>query len=211
MPHWKSIESPRKRGRPLTYEEKWMVYYAFQSFERHKAENSVIVVEDPYAVTGSYVGVSRTTVANIVKSVRDSGRVPQFTSPGHRNQKTARSLFQQKQEFENVCVIGIVKEPYVTRNMLSHYSKRNFIWTFRIELCDAILLVWACVGHARHNRRDRDEKAVEFVNNDMIICMRYEQIGGCPLTSSITSSIWMNVSFITILVLNFHGFQMEIL
>jgi hypothetical protein len=47
MPHWKSVESPRKRGRPLTYEEKWMVYYAFESFERNKAEGSVIVIEDP--------------------------------------------------------------------------------------------------------------------------------------------------------------------
>ena len=39
----------------MTYEEKWMVYYAFQSFERHKADSSVIVVEDPYAVTSSYI------------------------------------------------------------------------------------------------------------------------------------------------------------
>ena len=46
MSHWKSQESPRKRGRPLTYEEKWMVYYAFKSFERNKADNSVIVDEN---------------------------------------------------------------------------------------------------------------------------------------------------------------------
>jgi hypothetical protein len=89
MPHWKSVESPRKRGRPLTYEEKWMVYYAFESFERNKAEGSVIVIEDPYAVTSSYIGVSRTTVANIVKSVRERGRVPQLRFPGNRNQMTA--------------------------------------------------------------------------------------------------------------------------
>lgn len=63
LPYWKSVESPRKRGRPLTYEEKWMVYYAFESFERNKSDGSVIVVEDPYAVTSSYTGVSRTTVA----------------------------------------------------------------------------------------------------------------------------------------------------
>ena len=40
MPYWKSVESPRKRGRPLTYEEKWMVYYAFKSFERNKLDKS---------------------------------------------------------------------------------------------------------------------------------------------------------------------------
>jgi hypothetical protein len=89
MPYWKSVESPRKRGRPLTYEEKWMVYYAFESFERNKADGSVIVVEDPYAVTSSYIGVARTTVANIVKSVRERGRVPPLRFPGHRHQMTA--------------------------------------------------------------------------------------------------------------------------
>jgi hypothetical protein len=77
MPHWQSGESPRKRGRPVTYEEKWMVDSAFESLERNKADGSIIVVEDPYAVTSSYTGVSRTTVANIVKSVRESGSVPQ--------------------------------------------------------------------------------------------------------------------------------------
>lgn len=92
MPHWKSIESPRKRGRPLRYEEQWMVFSAFKSFERHKADGSVIVVEDPYAVTRSYTEVSRTTVAHIVKSVRESGRVPSVKSPGNRNQKTAIPL-----------------------------------------------------------------------------------------------------------------------
>ncbi len=73
MPYWKSGTSPRKRGRPLTYEEKWMVYSAFESFERNKLDKSIIVVDDPYAVTSSYTGVARTTVANIVKSVRESG------------------------------------------------------------------------------------------------------------------------------------------
>ncbi len=145
MPHWKSIESPRKRGRPLTYEEKWMVYYAFQSFERHKAENSVIVVEDPYAVTGSYIGVSRTTVANIVKSVRDSGRVPQFTSPGHRNQKTAIPLSTEARIREFVfdrhregaiCnskhVVALLEEEFhldiQDRTMRRHLARMGFCW-----------------------------------------------------------------------------------
>ncbi len=70
MPYWKSGTSPRKRGRPLTYEEKWMVYSAFESFERNKLDKSILVVDDPYAVTSAYTGVARTTVANIVKSVR---------------------------------------------------------------------------------------------------------------------------------------------
>jgi len=73
----------------LTYEEKWMVYYAFESFERNKSDGSAIIVEDPYAITSSYTGVSRTTVSNIVKSVRENGRVPQLKLPGNRNQVTS--------------------------------------------------------------------------------------------------------------------------
>ena len=89
MPHWKAVESPRKRGRPLTYEEKWMVYHAFKCFQQNKTENREIIVEDPYRVTSNYTGVSRTSVANIVKSVRESGSVPKLTLPGNRYQPTA--------------------------------------------------------------------------------------------------------------------------
>src|SRR6266700_4938909 len=39
----------------------------------------------------------------------------------------------------------------------------------------------------------------------------YWKIKGYPLLNSISSFMWMKVSFITIMVPNFHGFQMEIL
>jgi transposase len=146
MPHWKSIESPRKRGRPLTYEEKWMVYYAFQSFERHKADSSVIVVEDPYAVTSSYIGVSRTTVAKIVKSVRESGRVPQFKSPGNRNQTTAiplsteariREFVFERHREGAICnskhIVALLKEEcnldIQDRTMRRHLARMGFCWS----------------------------------------------------------------------------------
>src|SRR6266705_3502235 len=116
MPHWKSVESPRKRGRPLTYEEKWMVYYAFESFERNKADGSVIVVEDPYAVTSSYIGVSRTTVANIVKSVRERGRVPPSRFPGNRNQMTAILQDEFKLDMQD-------------RTMRRHLARMGFVWS----------------------------------------------------------------------------------
>ncbi len=61
------------------------------------------------------------------------------------------------------------------------------------------------------NRRDRDEKAAEFVNNDMLFFMREGKIGVCPPTTSLTSSIWMNGSFISMTVLNVHGVQLEML
>ena len=146
MPHWKSVESPRKRGRPLTYEEKWMVYYAFESFEHNKAEGSVIVVEDPYAVTSSYIGVSRTTVANIVKSVRERGRVPQLRFPGHRHQMTAIPVSTEARirEFVFAChregaicnakhIVALLKDEFKLdiqdRTMRRHLARMGFVWS----------------------------------------------------------------------------------
>jgi hypothetical protein len=86
----------------------------------------------------------------------------------------------------------------------------NFNETCRIEPCDAILLAWDLCGLTPKNRRDHGGKAAEFVNKDMPIFMRSEKITGDPLLHSIRSCIWMQVSFITSMVPNLHGFQMEI-
>ena len=146
MPHWKSAEPPRKRGRPLTYEEKWMVYYAFKAFERNKADSSVIVVEDPYSVTSSYTGVSRTTVAGIVKSVRESGRVPQLRSPGNRIQTTAvpvsaeariREFVFDRHREGAICngkhIAALLKDEFgleiQERTMRRHLARMGFCWS----------------------------------------------------------------------------------
>ena len=146
MPYWKTVESPRKRGRPLTYEEKWMVYYAFKSFERNKLDKSVIVVEDPYAVTSSYTGVSRTTVANIVKSVKESGRVPQLKLPGNRNQMTAipisteariREFVFERHREGAICnakhIVALLKNEFELeiqdRTMRRHLARMGFCWS----------------------------------------------------------------------------------
>lgn len=146
MPHWKSVASPRQRGRPLTYEEKWMVYHAFESFERNKSDGSVIVVDDPYSVTSAYTGVASTTVANIVTSVRDSGRVPQLTLPGNRHQMTAipisteariREFVFERHREGVICnakhIVALLKDEFALdiqdRTMRRHLARMGFIWS----------------------------------------------------------------------------------
>jgi transposase len=146
MPHWKAIESPRKRGRPLTYEEKWMIYHSFESFERNKLEGSVIIVEDPYDVTSTYTGVSRTTVANIVKSVRNTGSVPQLTWPGNHHQATAgpvsaeariREFVFEKPREGSICntkhIAALLKNEFnldiQKRTMQRHLVRMGFCWS----------------------------------------------------------------------------------
>lgn len=146
MPHWKSVVSPRKRGRPLTYEEKWMVYHAFESFERNKSDGSVIVVEDPYSVTSAYTGVARTTVANIVTSVRETGRVPPLTLPGNRHQMTAipisteariREFVFERHREGVICnakhIVALLKDAFALdiqdRTMRRHLARMGFVWS----------------------------------------------------------------------------------
>ena len=146
MPHGKAVASPRQRGRPLTYEEKWMVYHAFESFERNKSDGSVIVVDDPYSVTSAYTGVARTTVANIVTSVRDSGRVPQLTLPGNRHPMTAipistaariREFVFERHREGVICnakhIVALLKDEFALdiqdRTMRRHLARMGFIWS----------------------------------------------------------------------------------
>jgi transposase len=130
----------------LTYEEKWMVYHAFESFERNKSDGSVIVVDDPYSVTSAYIGVARTTVANIVTSVRESGRVPQLTLPGNRHQMTAipiateariREFVFERHREGVICnakhIVALLKDECALdmqdRTMRRHLARMGFVWS----------------------------------------------------------------------------------
>lgn len=85
----RSARSPRQCGRPLTYEEKWMIHHVFEVFQQHKRDQTMVVVDDPYSITSQYTGVSRTKVAQIAKAVRQTGTVPPLNIPGNPYQPTA--------------------------------------------------------------------------------------------------------------------------
>lgn len=38
---------PRQRGRPLTYEEKWLVQHVFETFAKEKKAGALVRIEDP--------------------------------------------------------------------------------------------------------------------------------------------------------------------
>jgi len=90
--HDSPVERPRKRGRPLTHEEKWMVHHVFEPFEKERQAGGVVRIEDPYKLTSQYTGVARSLVATIAKSVRQTGHVPVSTMPGNRHQPSAIAL-----------------------------------------------------------------------------------------------------------------------
>ena len=45
--HFQQCERPRKRGRPLTYEEKWMVQHVFETLEKEHNAEAIIQKHDP--------------------------------------------------------------------------------------------------------------------------------------------------------------------
>src|SRR2546421_8559871 len=87
--NFQRLERPRKRGRPLTYEEKWMVQHVFETLEPEKNAGASIQPPDPYSLTSQYTGVARSIVATITKAVRQTGTVPLATPLGNRHQPTA--------------------------------------------------------------------------------------------------------------------------
>jgi len=45
--NFQQFERPRKRGRPLTYEEKWMVQHVFETLEKEKNAEAILQRHDP--------------------------------------------------------------------------------------------------------------------------------------------------------------------
>jgi len=71
--HGRRCERPRKRGRALTYEEKWMVQHVFETVEQEKTTGVILSRHDPYGLTSKYTGVARSLVATITKSRETHG------------------------------------------------------------------------------------------------------------------------------------------
>ena len=86
--HSRQFERPRQRGRPLTYEEKWMVQHVFETLTKEKNAEPIRQRHDPYSLTSKYTGVARSVVAAITKAVRQTGNVPVSPPLGNRDQPT---------------------------------------------------------------------------------------------------------------------------
>jgi transposase len=143
--NFQRVERPRKRGRPLTYEEKWIVHHVFETFEKEKQEGAIIEIQDPYHLTSKYTGVARSIVATIAKSMRQTGNVPLSTPPGNRQQPTAialstegriREFVFEKHRQGTICnakhVNALLKDEFGLdvheRTVQRHLSRMGFCW-----------------------------------------------------------------------------------
>jgi len=146
MPDSGYARGPRQCGRPLTYEEKWMIHHVFEVFRQHKRDQAMVVVEDPYSLTSQYTGVSRTKVAQMAKSVRQTGTVPPLSIPGNRYQPTAipvaaeeriRDFVFERHREGAVCnathIGGLLKNEFELdiqqRTIQRHLQRMGFCWS----------------------------------------------------------------------------------
>jgi hypothetical protein len=138
-------ERPRKRGRPLTYEEKWRVQHVFETLEKEKNAEAIIQRHEPYSLTSKYTGVARSLVATIPKAVRPTGHVPVSPPLGHRHQPTPIPFAAEGRRRERVfakhrpgtiCqakqVHALLKEAggldVPARTVQRHVKRRGFCW-----------------------------------------------------------------------------------
>ncbi len=139
------VERSRKRGRPLTSEEKWMVQRVFETVDQEKSEGAIVRLQDPSSLTSTYTGVARSMVATIATSVRQTGQVPVLTSPGTRQQPAAipvcaegrmREFVFEKPRQGTICHAGhvhaLLKDEcgleVHERTVQRHLSRMGFCW-----------------------------------------------------------------------------------
>src|SRR6266568_7837333 len=143
--HGRQFARPRKRGRPLTYEEKWMVHHVFETLTKENNAEPILQRHDPYSLTSKYTGVARSVVAAITKAVRQTGNVPVSTPLGNRHQPTTiplaaegqiRELVFEKHRQGTIChakhVHALLKEAcgleVHERTIQRHLKRMGFCW-----------------------------------------------------------------------------------
>jgi hypothetical protein len=73
----------RKRGKPLSTEEKWMVVSVFLRCDEERRQGHVVRTVDPYQRTASYTHVGRRQIVEIMQHFRETGQVPPARRAGN--------------------------------------------------------------------------------------------------------------------------------
>ncbi len=74
----------RKKGKPLSTEEKWMVVNVYYQCDEERAEGKYTETEDAHTRTSNYTGIGRRQVVDIIRYYNETGDVPIPTRAGNR-------------------------------------------------------------------------------------------------------------------------------
>lgn len=74
----------RKRGKPLSTDEKWMVVQVFHQCDEERSACPYVETQDAHTRTSSYTGIGRRQVVKIIQHFRATGDVPPPAKAGNR-------------------------------------------------------------------------------------------------------------------------------
>ena len=78
-------DSPyRKRGKPLSVAEKWIVVQVFNRCDEERAKSPVVETKDARTRTSKYTGIGRRQVVEIVSHYKKTGNIPPPAMAGNR-------------------------------------------------------------------------------------------------------------------------------
>ena len=78
----------RKRGTPLSKDEKWMVIQVFSQCNQERREARSVATKDAHSRTAHYTGVGRRQVVEIIRHFKETGAVAETTASGNRDVHT---------------------------------------------------------------------------------------------------------------------------
>ena len=78
------LTASRKRGKPLSAEEKWMVVSVFSRCDEERQQGQIVRTVDPYQRTASYTHVGRRQVVEIMQYFRQTGQIPPARRVGNQ-------------------------------------------------------------------------------------------------------------------------------
>lgn len=74
----------RKKGKPLSIDEKWMVIQVYQKCNEERDQTPYVATEDAHSRTANYTGVGRRQVVEIIRHFKETGCVVPSSSAGNR-------------------------------------------------------------------------------------------------------------------------------
>lgn len=74
----------RKKGKPLSIDEKWMVIQVYQKCNEERDQPPYVATEDAHSRTANYTGVGRRQVVEIIRHFKDTGCVAPSLPAGNR-------------------------------------------------------------------------------------------------------------------------------
>jgi hypothetical protein len=74
----------RKKEKPLSTDEKWMVVQVFHQCDEERSTTPYIETQDALSQTSTYTGVGRRQVVEIIQHFRETGNVPPVAKAGNK-------------------------------------------------------------------------------------------------------------------------------